>query len=132
MRAQARVPCHGSVAHLLLRLDTERGVRDKTQAFLSEKTVNLPSNKNSLSQVMPVLAQFADDMDNSTHPNVYPVHEKPAVTEAFDKGIQSILIGEMTPEAVSALKFRNLLSVALMKNCELAECGAEVRAIASV
>ncbi|HTL71576.1 MAG TPA: extracellular solute-binding protein [Candidatus Eisenbacteria bacterium] len=74
---------------------------DKTQAFLAEKTENLPSNKNSLSQITPVLAQFADDMDNSTHPNVYPVHEKPAVTEAFDKGIQSILIGEKTPEAVA-------------------------------
>ena len=41
-------------------------------------------------------------MDNTTHPNVYPVHENPVVTEAFDKGIQSILIGEKKPEEVAA------------------------------
>ena len=74
---------------------------EDAQAYLATQTVNLPSNKKSLGQITPVLAQFADDMDNSTHPNVYPVHEKPAVTEAFDKGIQSILIGEKTPEAVA-------------------------------
>ncbi len=72
------------------------------QSYLAEQTVNLPSNKNSLKQIPPVLAQFADDMENTTHPNVYPVHESPVVSEAFDKGIQSILIGEKTPEAVAA------------------------------
>jgi hypothetical protein len=30
------------------------------------------------------------------------------------------------------LKFRNSLSAALMKNCAVAECGADVRAIAIV
>lgn len=67
------------------------------QAELAEATMNLPSNKASLPKISPVLAQFADDMDRVTHPNVYPVHENPVVTEAFDKGIQSILIGEKTP-----------------------------------
>jgi ABC-type glycerol-3-phosphate transport system substrate-binding protein len=76
--------------------------QDTQQAFLSTHTENLPANKASLKQISPILAQFADDMDNTTHPNVYPVHELPVVTEAFDKGIQSILIGEKTPEAVAA------------------------------
>ena len=40
-------------------------------------------------------------MEGATHPNVYPVHENPSVTEAFDKGIQSIMIGEKTPEQVA-------------------------------
>lgn len=71
------------------------------QAYLSEKTENLPSNKLSLNQISPILSEFADDMENTTHPNVYPVTEIPAVTEAFDKGIQSILIGEKTPEQVA-------------------------------
>ncbi|HXV19130.1 MAG TPA: extracellular solute-binding protein [Candidatus Omnitrophota bacterium] len=75
---------------------------DAQQAYLSTHTENLPANKHSLKQISPILAQFADDMDNTTHPNVYPVHELPVVTEAFDKGIQSILIGEKTPEAVAA------------------------------
>ncbi len=75
---------------------------DDQQAFLSTQTENLPSNKNCLKQISPILSEFANDMDNTTHPNIYPVHEYPTVTEAFDKGIQSILIGEKTPEQVAA------------------------------
>ncbi len=86
------------------------------QAFLAEKTENLPSNKNSLSKISAVLAQFVDDMDNATHPNVYPVHELPPVSEAFDKGIQSILIGEKTPEEVAAEVQRIKLKEMAKKN----------------
>lgn len=71
------------------------------QAYFATATENLPSNVTALTKVNPVLAQFADDVDNSTHPNIYPVHENPKVTEAFDKGIQSIMIGEKTPEQVA-------------------------------
>ena len=74
---------------------------EEQQAALSDQTENLPSNKNSLKKIAPVLSEFADDMDNAVHPNTYPVHEIPAVAEAFDKGIQSILIGEKTPEEVA-------------------------------
>ncbi|OGW81533.1 MAG: hypothetical protein A3C47_01905 [Omnitrophica bacterium RIFCSPHIGHO2_02_FULL_51_18] len=74
---------------------------DAQQAFLSVETQNLPVSKSSIGRISPILAEFADDMDNATHPNVYPVHEISAVTEAFDKGIQSILIGEKTPNAVA-------------------------------
>lgn len=77
---------------------------DAQQEFLSVETQNLPANRGSLrllEETSPILAEFADDMDNTTHPNIYPVHEIPAVTEAFDKGIQSILIGEKTPEQVA-------------------------------
>lgn len=71
------------------------------QTFLAEATENLPSNKNSVANLSPILAQFADDMDNTTHPNLYPVHESYVVTETMAKGIQSILIGEKTPEQVA-------------------------------
>lgn len=74
---------------------------DDQQAFLAEKTVNLPSNKRSMEKISPLLASFADDMNNTTHPNIYPVHEDPSVIEAFDKGIQSILIGEKKPAEIA-------------------------------
>jgi len=71
------------------------------QVFLANETNNLPANRSSLKNVSPILAQFADDIDNTTHPNIYPVHEFPTVAEAWSKGIQSILIGEKTPEQVA-------------------------------
>ncbi len=48
------------------------------------------------------MAQFADAMEYATHPNVWGVSEFPPVIEALDKGIQSIIIGERTPEQVAA------------------------------
>ena len=71
------------------------------QSFLAKATENLPSNKQSLGEISPILGEFADDMDNATHPNIYPIHEKASVSEAFNKGIQSILIGERTPEQIA-------------------------------
>lgn len=72
------------------------------QAFLSQATNNLPANKNSLSKIPEILAQFARGMDYATHPNVWGVSEFSLVIEAFDYGIQSIIIGEKTPEQVAA------------------------------
>jgi ABC-type glycerol-3-phosphate transport system substrate-binding protein len=66
------------------------------QAFLAIATNNLPANKNSLKEIPQILSQFADDMDKTVHPRELPVNEFPAVIEAFDKGLQSILIGERT------------------------------------
>ena len=83
------------------------------QVFLAEETQNLPSNRYSLKKISPVLSQFADDMDNTTHPSVWGVSEFPVVIETFNKGIQSIIIGEKTPEQlaseVQAIKERELL-----------------------
>ncbi|MDO8603114.1 MAG: extracellular solute-binding protein [Candidatus Omnitrophota bacterium] len=71
------------------------------QVFLSKETQDLPSNKNSLKDMPMVLSQFANAMDNTTHPNAWGVSEFPVVIEAFDKGIQSIIIGEKTPEQLA-------------------------------
>ena len=71
------------------------------QVFLARETHNLPSNRFSLEQIPPILAQFADDMDNTTHPNLFPVSEFPLVIEVFNKGIQSVIIGEKTPEELA-------------------------------
>ncbi|MCK4859239.1 MAG: extracellular solute-binding protein [Candidatus Omnitrophica bacterium] len=73
----------------------------KQQVLLCKETNNLPANKNSLSDISSILQQFADDMDNTTHPNIWVVSEKPIVVETFDKGIQSIIIGEKTPFEVA-------------------------------
>ncbi len=72
------------------------------QVFLARETKNLPSNRFSLEDIPPILAEFADDMDIVTHPHLLPASEKSRVIEAFNKGIQSIIIGEKTPEEVAA------------------------------
>ncbi len=72
------------------------------QVFLAEETRNLPSNKNAAAKIPPILAEFARGMDNVTHPNVWPINELPKVIERFDKGIQSVIIGEKTPEQLGA------------------------------
>jgi len=71
------------------------------QVFLAEKTKNLPSNKFSFKKVSPILGQFIAHMDIVTHPSQLPVIELPVVTETLDKGLQSIIIGEKTPEQVA-------------------------------
>jgi raffinose/stachyose/melibiose transport system substrate-binding protein len=71
------------------------------QVLLAQETNNLPSNKEALLGVSPILEEFAKGMDQSTHPNIWPLNEDPSVSEAFDKGIQDIIIGEKTPEQVA-------------------------------
>ena len=51
--------------------------------------------------ISPILAQFADDIERATHPNAWGISESPQVLETFNKGIQSIIIGEKTPEQVA-------------------------------
>ncbi len=74
---------------------------NEQQAYLSEMTLNLPANRDSLNKIPGILSQFADDMEATTHPNTWGVSEFSTVIEAFDKGIQSIIIGEKTPEQVA-------------------------------
>lgn len=72
------------------------------QTFLSKETLNLPANRHSVADLPPALASFASQMEMTTHPSQWPVSELPTVVEAFDKGIQSILIGEKTATQVAA------------------------------
>lgn len=72
------------------------------QVYLAKMTNNLPANKECLSNIPEILAEFVNDMDLTTHPNTWGVSEFPAVIEAFDKGIQSIIIGEKTPEQIAS------------------------------
>jgi ABC-type glycerol-3-phosphate transport system substrate-binding protein len=72
------------------------------QNVLAGETLNLPANRASTAQLPPVLGSFASRMNLATQPTHWPVSENPTVTEAFDRGIQSILIGEKTPAQVAA------------------------------
>jgi len=78
---------------------------EKQQVLFARQTNNLPSNREALQEalavVSPVLGKFSRGMDHSTHPSIWPVNEDPLVIEAFDKGIQSILIGDKTPLQVA-------------------------------
>ncbi|MGD9015343.1 MAG: extracellular solute-binding protein [Candidatus Omnitrophota bacterium] len=76
---------------------------EEQQIYLAQATNNLPANKKCLDDISPVLAQFADDMVLSTHPNTWGISELSLVTEFWSKGIQSILIGEKTPQEVAVL-----------------------------
>ncbi len=71
------------------------------QVFLAEKTQNLPVNKLAVAKLPPILADFAASMDATTHPTIWPLNEDSLVIEAFDKGLQSIIIGEKTPQVVA-------------------------------
>ena len=72
------------------------------QRYLLEATQNIPANRRAAENLPAPLAAFADDMDATVHPRLFGVQEHSPVIEAFDKGIQSILIGEATPEQVAA------------------------------
>ena len=82
------------------------------QAYLAKETRNLPANRNALKDIPSVLSEFASVTDNTTHPTIWPINENSLVVEAFDKGIQAIIIGEKTPEQVAkevqAVKEREL------------------------
>jgi ABC-type glycerol-3-phosphate transport system substrate-binding protein len=73
------------------------------QAFFAEKTNNLPASREAVPVIAPMLADFARVMDKTTHPSMWPFSEDPLVVEAFDKGIQAIMIGEKTPSEVAAM-----------------------------
>lgn len=71
-------------------------------AFLASATKNLPAVRDVKVETAPVLTDFSALMKNSIHPNRFSVSEDSRVQEVFNKGIQSILIGEKTPEQVAA------------------------------
>ena len=84
------------------------------QAVLSKETFNLPSNRQALSSIPKVLSEFAGAMEDTTHPSIWPVNENSLVVEAFDKGIQAIIIGEKTPEQ-AAQEIQNIKERELAK-----------------
>lgn len=74
---------------------------DKQQRYMAKRTLNIPANKNCSDVLLGHALEFANGMENVVHPRLLPIEEYPLVTEAFDKGIQSILVGESTPEEIA-------------------------------
>ncbi|MDD5347210.1 MAG: extracellular solute-binding protein [Candidatus Omnitrophica bacterium] len=72
------------------------------QAYLSAATMSLPANKDCLTGIPDVLARFARDLELATHSYTWGISEYPQVIEAMGKGIQSIIIREMTPGQVAS------------------------------
>jgi len=71
------------------------------QVWLAEKTLNLPSNRFASPSISETLGDFAKGSDFTTHPTIWEYNELPVVTETYTKGLQSIIIGEKTPEQVA-------------------------------
>ena len=71
------------------------------QQFLSERTRNLPANRYAMADLPEELHAFSKGMMNSTHHTIWPLEEDILVKEKFTRGIQSIIIGEKTPEEVA-------------------------------
>ena len=80
---------------------------EEQQRFLLETTHNLPANQTFIQHhasdgtISGPLVAFANGMEVVVHPRLFDVQEQSEVIEAFDKGIQSILIGEKTPKQVA-------------------------------
>ncbi|MBU2101479.1 extracellular solute-binding protein, partial [Patescibacteria group bacterium] len=73
------------------------------QLYLAEATNNLPANKESAAYMSNINLAFARDLEEyATHPNAWDMSEFSMVIETWDRGIQSIILGKKTPEAVAA------------------------------
>ena len=75
--------------------------QSEQQVYLSKETRNLPSNTEALKDIPDILAGFAGAMESITHPAIWEHNENALVSEAFNRGIQSIIIGEKTPLQVA-------------------------------
>jgi ABC-type glycerol-3-phosphate transport system substrate-binding protein len=75
---------------------------DEQQTYLAKATNNLPANRQSAASMPEINAMFARGMDYATHPNAWGVSEFSMVIETWNKGIQSIILGEKTPDQVAA------------------------------
>jgi ABC-type glycerol-3-phosphate transport system substrate-binding protein len=84
----------------------------KQQAYLSQATNNLPANKQCAINMSKINQEFVSGMDYATHPNAWDTSEFLMVIEAYTRGIQSIILGEKTPNQVAvetqAVKEREL------------------------
>jgi ABC-type glycerol-3-phosphate transport system substrate-binding protein len=68
----------------------------KQQAYLAQETRNIPSNKDAAKDISPVLKQFADNINRTFDP--LPVAEAWQVVNVLNADLQSIIIGEKTPQ----------------------------------
>ncbi len=71
------------------------------QVYLAQATKNLPVNPSALENIPKVLSDFAASMDATMHPTSWPFYEDVLVLEAFDKGLQQMIVGSKTSQQVA-------------------------------
>lgn len=71
------------------------------QEFLIQETNNLPAIKDCEQKLPPVLQPLTKNIDNLTHPNIWPSNEESRVIETINQGLQQIVMGLKTPEQVA-------------------------------
>lgn len=70
------------------------------QVFLANETLNIPSNKNAATDLNPILRVFSENIVNTFEP--LPKIESWQVSNFININLQSVIIGERTPEAAAA------------------------------
>ncbi len=66
------------------------------QAFLAKETLNIPSNKDAGQDLPDILKKFSESVDRTF--DALPVLEAWQVTNYININLQSVIIGEKTPE----------------------------------
>ena len=74
--------------------------QNEPQTFLAKETLNIPSNKNVAGDLPPVLRVFSENIANTF--DVLPKIEAWQVANTININLQSVIIGERTPEAAAA------------------------------
>ncbi|MFT5387741.1 MAG: ABC-type glycerol-3-phosphate transport system substrate-binding protein [Candidatus Omnitrophota bacterium] len=71
------------------------------QVYLSQETRNLPANREAVDFIPKDLSSFTQGIEFTTHPTLWKYNEMEIVVEKFSRGIQSIIIGDKTPQEVA-------------------------------
>jgi ABC-type glycerol-3-phosphate transport system substrate-binding protein len=69
------------------------------QAFLTQETRNIPSNRDAAAELPSALKGFTENMVNTFE--ALPVTEHREVINAVNTGLQAIITGEKTPEQIA-------------------------------
>jgi len=70
------------------------------QTFLAKETLNIPSNREVAQDLPPVLRIFSENIKNTFEP--LPKVESWQVTNFININLQSVIIGERTPQSAAA------------------------------
>jgi ABC-type glycerol-3-phosphate transport system substrate-binding protein len=71
------------------------------QFFLIQRTNNLPAVRGCEDYFPSVLKPLVNELNNLTHPNIWPYNEDSRVLEVMIKGLQQIVMGIKQPEEVA-------------------------------
>lgn len=71
------------------------------QEFLIKETNNLPAIKGCEDSLPVMLKPLVRDLDNLTHPDIWPDNEDSRVLEVLNTGLQQIVMGLKSPQEVA-------------------------------